>query len=175
MSGKRRGAIQKIRRSIRFYYLKIMRNSGSPEYIARGVAVGIFIGFFLPIGVQSLPAIALAWLLKGAKIPAFLLTFHSNYVTSFFFYPVQCYVGSWLLLNPLRWRVLTEKLHSLVEEPSLAAFFELGTPLVLSFFAGGLFFGVLTAIPGYRLTVRLVFRFRAERAKRRAKATGKKL
>ena len=175
MSGKRRGAIQKIRRSIRFYYLKIMRNSGSPEYIARGVAVGIFIGFFLPIGVQSLPAIALAWLLKGAKIPAFLLTFHSNYVTSFFFYPIQCYVGSWLLFNPLRWRMLTEKLHHLVSAPSLEAFFELGTPLVLSFFAGGLFFGVLAAIPGYRLTIHLVIRFREERAKRRAKAAGKKL
>ncbi|WP_294477857.1 DUF2062 domain-containing protein [uncultured Victivallis sp.] len=175
MSGKRRGTAEKLRRRLRFYYLKIMRNNGSPEYIARGVAVGIFIGFFLPIGFQSLPAIALAWLLKGAKIPAFLLTFHSNYVTSFFFYPVQCYVGSWLLFHPLRWRMLTEQLHSLVNEPSLKAFFELGTPLVLSFFAGGLFFGLLTAIPGYRLTVRLVLRFRAERAKRRAKATGKKL
>lgn len=175
MSGKRRGAVRKFRRSIRYYYLKVMRNSGSPEYIARGVAVGIFIGFFLPIGFQSLPAIALAWLLRGAKIPAFLLTFHSNYVTSFFFYPVQCYVGSWLLLNPLHWRMLTEKLHQLVSEPSPRAFFELGTPLVLSFFAGGLFFGLLTAVPGYRLTVRLVIRFREERAKRRAKAAGKKL
>ena len=131
MSGKRRGTAEKLRRRLRFYYLKIMRNNGSPEYIARGVAVGIFIGFFLPIGFQSLPAIALAWLLKGAKIPAFLLTFHSNYVTSFFFYPVQCYVGSWLLFHPLRWRMLTEQLHSLVNEPSLKAFFELGTPLVL--------------------------------------------
>ena len=84
-------------------------------------------------------------------------------------------MGSWLLFHPLRWRMLTEQLHSLVNEPSLKAFFELGTPLVLSFFAGGLFFGLLTAIPGYRLTVRLVLRFRAERAKRRAKATGKKL
>ena len=175
MSGKRRGTAEKIRRRLRFYYLKVMRNNGSPEYIARGVAVGIFIGFFLPIGFQSLPAIGLAWLLRGAKIPAFLLTFHSNYVTSFFFYPIQCYVGSWLLFNPLRWRMLTEKLHHLVNEPSLGAFLELGTPLVLSFFAGGLFFGVLTAIPGYRLTVRLVIRFREQRAKRGAKAAGKKL
>ncbi|MBS1371060.1 MAG: DUF2062 domain-containing protein [Lentisphaeria bacterium] len=175
MSGKRRGLAAKCRRIVKYYYLRVMRNSGSPEYIARGVAIGIFVGFFFPIGFQSVPAILLAFLLKGAKIPAFILTFHSNYVTSFFFYPIQCCVGSFLIFNPIRWQVLTERLRNLLDRQTLDALFELGTPLVLSFFAGGLFFGILTAVPGYYLTVRLVVRFRERRMKRRIKHTAEKL
>ncbi|MDR0931600.1 MAG: DUF2062 domain-containing protein [Victivallales bacterium] len=158
---------EKFWRCAKYYYFKVMHQSGSPEYIARGAAIGVFVGFFLPIGTQSIPAILLAFLFKGAKIPAFIMTFHSNYVTSFLFYPIQCYVGSYLIFNPLSWQTLSDNLRNLLEQQTLDALFLLGTPLIVSFFAGGLFFGILVSVPIYYLTIHLVIKFRARREKRR--------
>lgn len=72
---RKSGWLNRSRRIVKYYYLKVMRNSGSPEYIARGAALGIFIGFAVPIGFQIAAAVPLAFMLKGAKIPAVVLTF----------------------------------------------------------------------------------------------------
>lgn len=165
----RRGWVAYGRRAVSYYYWKVIRNSGSPEYIARGAAVGIFVGFFIPMGFQIVAAIPLAFLFRGAKIPAVVLTFVSNYVTSLVIYPVQCYVGSYLIFNPLHWADLVEKMRNLLERQTLDSLTALGTQIVLSFFAGGLLFGVLAAIPCYRITLRMVVRYRKRRAEKRAK------
>jgi len=104
-----------------------------------------------------------------------VLTFISNYATVLVIYPLQCYIGGFLIFRPFRWAVLVEKLHGLLEERTLASLMELGTPIILSFFAGGLLFGILTAVPGYYLTLRLVAGFRRRRAERRAKEAPGKL
>jgi len=152
-----------------YYYWKVIRNSGSPEYIARGAAVGMFVGFFIPMGFQIVAAIPLAFLFKGAKIPAVVLTFISNYVTSLVIYPVQCYVGSYLIFNPLHWADLVEKMKNLLEQQTLDSLTALGTQVVLSFFAGGLLFGILFSVPCYWVTLHLVVRYRRRRAEKRAK------
>ena len=172
---RKSGWLNRSRRIVKYYYLKVMRNSGSPEYIARGAALGIFIGFAVPIGFQIAAAVPLAFLLKGAKIPAVVLTFISNYATVLVIYPLQCYIGGFLIFRPFRWAVLVEKLHGLLEERTLASLMELGTPIILSFLAGGLRFGIQTAVPGYYLTHRRVARFRPRRAERRAKEAPGKL
>ena len=173
---KRHSWIAYCRRVASYYYWKVIRNSGSPEYIARGAAVGIFVGFFIPMGFQIVAAIPLAFLFRGAKIPAVVLTFISNYVTSLVIYPVQCYVGSYLIFNPLHWADLVEKMKNLLEQQTLDSLTALGVQVVLSFFAGGLLFGVLAAIPVYWVTYRLVVRYRKRRAGKRAeKESAKKL
>ena len=49
-------------------YLKVVKAEGTPECIARGVAVGLTVGLILPIGFQTLPALALAWeALRGQR------------------------------------------------------------------------------------------------------------
>ena len=54
---RKSGWLNRSRRIVKYYYLKVMRNSGSPEYIARGAALGIFIGFAIPIGFQIAAAV----------------------------------------------------------------------------------------------------------------------
>jgi len=98
-----------------------------------------------------------------------VLTFVSNYVTSLVIYPVQCNVGSYLIFNPLRWADLVEKMRNLLEQQTLESLTALGTQIVLSFFAGGLLFGVLAAIPCYWITLRMVVRYRKRRTEKRAK------
>ena len=165
---ERRGLIAYCRRAVSYYYWKVIRNSGSPEYIARGAAVGLFVGFFIPMGFQIAAAIPLAFLFRAAKIPAVVLTFVSNYVTAVVLYPVQCYVGGYLIFHPLHWSELVEKMKNLLTEQTFDSLTALGTPVVLSFFAGGLLFGLLSVFPGYWITLRLVLRYRRRRTGKRA-------
>jgi len=69
---RKSGWLNRSRRIVKYYYLKVMRNSGSPEYIARGAALGIFIGFAIPIGFQIAaagpPALHIATTASAARV-----------------------------------------------------------------------------------------------------------
>ena len=43
-------------------YLKIIRTEGTPSSIARGVSIGLAVGLIIPVGLQTLPAIFLAFM-----------------------------------------------------------------------------------------------------------------
>ena len=67
-----------LRRAWMRLYSKIVREKASPEYIARGWAIGMFYGCFAPMGTQLLLSIPTAFLLRGSKIGATLGTFLTN-------------------------------------------------------------------------------------------------
>ena len=75
-------------------YAKIVRDDGSPSYIARGWAIGMFIGCVIPMSAQLVISIPLSFVLRGSKIGAALGTFITNPVTVLFIYPAQCWVGN---------------------------------------------------------------------------------
>ena len=72
-----------LRRGWMRLYSKIVREKASPEYIARGWAIGMFYGCFAPMGTQLLLSIPTAFLLRGSKIGATLGTFLTNHFTVF--------------------------------------------------------------------------------------------
>ena len=59
---------EKARRLFRYYYNKAVSEKGTPEYVARGWAIGMFIGFAVPFGLQLMVSVPLAFLLKGSKL-----------------------------------------------------------------------------------------------------------
>ena len=144
-----------------------MRSSDSPDYLARGVALGLFIGLLVPMGLQIAVVLPLAFLLKAAKIPAVAFTFVTNHLTVLFIYPVQCWIGSYLMFHPFRYEVLADRLHGLIDAPDMETFMteiaRLGGQLVASFFLGGLLFGVIFGLLGYFLVYGATIRFRARR------------
>lgn len=87
-------------------YMKIVREKASPEYIARGWAIGWFFGCLIPFGFQLICSIPAAFILKGSKIGATLGTLLTNQVTIFFIYPVQCYVGSRIMGSDLTYSAI---------------------------------------------------------------------
>ena len=89
-------------------YMKIVREKASPEYIARGWAIGMFFGCLIPFGFQLICSIPAAFILKGSKIGATLGTLLTNQVTIFFIYPVQCYVGSRIMGSDLTYSAILE-------------------------------------------------------------------
>ena len=72
-----------LRRSWGRLYHKMVREKASPEYIARGWAIGMFYGCLAPFGTQLLLSIPTSFLLKGSKIGATFGTLLTNHFTVF--------------------------------------------------------------------------------------------
>ena len=66
------------RRLLRYYRLKLLRLGASPEAIAKGLAIGVFIGLLPIVPFHTVSALGLAFLFKGSKAAALLGTMVSN-------------------------------------------------------------------------------------------------
>lgn len=132
-----------LRRKWLMLYGRIVREKASPEYIARGWAIGMFCGCFIPLGFQLLCSIPAAFLLKGSKVGAALGTLLTNHFTVLFIYPVQCYVGSRILGGILSYDAIREALSEVLHHQSYASLLQIGGGLLTAFFAGG---ALLTAV-----------------------------
>lgn len=159
------------------YHKKVLRQSGDPAYIARGVALGLIVGWVIPMGFQIILVLPLAFVLKAAKVPAVVFTFVSNHFTVIFLYPLQCWLGGLVLRNGLTFGELTRttgKIVAALEEASMheawQEFSKLGGQVISSFFVGGLLLGIPSALVGYYLTLQLVRRYRKFREARRERS-----
>ncbi|MDD2479585.1 MAG: DUF2062 domain-containing protein [Victivallaceae bacterium] len=143
-----------------YYYVKLVKEKGSPEYIAKGWALGIFVGMVVPIGFQMLIAIPLAFAIKGSKIGATVGTFITNHFTIIIVYPIQCWVGGYILGSPLSIVKIKNELGTLFKEPTFHSLFSLGGELIATFFVGGFFFAAIGTPITYFLVKWLVIEHR---------------
>lgn len=153
-------------RSLKFY-LRLIRHSGTPESVGRGIAVGLFSAFVLP-GGHMLMAFLLAVLVRGARGASVLITWVTNPLTMPLIWPAQCYLGNYLLGMPLSQSRIKLLLQDVIHEPSWRTIGTLSSDLLFSFFAGGLVFGSIAAVIGYFCSIALVRRYRIRRAGRKA-------
>ena len=70
--------LEKLKRFIRYLFLRLMRINASPHYIALGLAVGVFAGLLPILPFQIVTAVGLAFVVRGSKIAAALGTWVSN-------------------------------------------------------------------------------------------------
>lgn len=92
--------------------LKIM-GSGTPDSLARGVALGLFVGFFIIFGLQLVVVVPLAWICRANRIAAVTFTFVTNHVTVFFIYPLQCLAGGYIMGDNYSMQALQAKIADL--------------------------------------------------------------
>ena len=164
----------KIRRLYVRFLAKMLKEKASPEYIARGWAIGMFFGCLIPFGFQLICSIPTAFLLKGSKIGATLGTFLTNHVTIFVIYPVQCYVGNKLIGGKLTYDNIRDAMGRVLANQDYQTLFGLGWDLVISFFIGAAiltaittpitYWGVLTAVRRHRANKAARAKLRASRA-----------
>ena len=150
----------KLKDRIKAFYKKVVGEDASPEFIARGWAIGMFYGCLIPFGLQLMLSIPTAFFLKGSKVGATLGTFITNHFTVFVIYPLQCYVGSIILQNGLTYNVIKEAMLKVINEQTYDSLVSCGADLVYSFFMGGFlltaimtpitYIGVLYMVKSYR-------------------------
>ena len=153
---------RRLRAYKRLLKRRIVCEKAPPEYIARGWALGVFIGSVIPFGLQLIVSIPLSFRLKVSKIGATLGTFITNPITILFIYPAQCWVGSRILGSPLTWEYLkVDVLKRLMEVNVFSAegwnvLADIGARVLGGFFVGGLLLGIILTPIAYRVVFRLV-------------------
>ncbi len=153
--------------SLNYYYYKLVKQKGEPEYISRGVAIGLFVGFFVPFLGQMVAAMILAVILRAAKVPALACTWVTNYFTIPIIYPVQCFVGGYLIGRPFSYHDIETLFSDFIKKPGWDTFSSLGADIAFSFFAGGMLFGSISALVGYHVAMRMIIRHRAKEKQRK--------
>jgi uncharacterized protein (DUF2062 family) len=134
---------------------KMVAEPLSPERVAAGWALGMFVGCAVPFGMQLVISVPLAVLARISKIGASFGTLITNPVTIFFIYPAQTYVINRLFFGgSLSWERLVQV------EWTWEAVKRLGFDAVASFFIGGvmlacimtpiMYFGVKALVKAHR-------------------------
>lgn len=154
---------KKLRKMWLKMYIKIVREKATPEYIARGWAIGMFYGCLIPFGFQLICSIPTAFLLKGSKIGATVGTFITNHFTIFIIYPAQCYVGNKIMGGNLTFAATKQVMKDLLEKQNYEALLALGWDLVIAFFIGGALLTAIMTPVTYIFVKRLVAAFQARK------------
>lgn len=167
------------RPALRFIKFRILHVDDSPQRIAKGLAIGVFIGFLPLMGIQMAIAFVTAAALKANKAMAMLGVWVSNPFTAIpVYYP--CYrLGRWLLkivternidvdvrqLEKLLFETLSFH-RLLVDFNNPVVWKELSTWLLkigLELTIGGVIIGYLAARITYILTIKIVVFHRQRR------------
>ena len=141
-------------RRCRYYYLRLIRQEGSPAAIARGLASGVFAGLFPLFGLQTIIGLGIATVCRGNKLIAAAGTWVSNpltYVPIYFFnFRVGLLTLRVLGVNPELPDL--EAFQALIATPDNLAFQELldlGGLVAGSLFLGCFVVGGLSAVVAY--------------------------
>jgi uncharacterized protein (DUF2062 family) len=143
---------QNFLRTIRYYYLRLLRLEGNPRVVARGLACGVFAGCFPWFGFQTIIGILLAFVLRGNKLAAALGTWVSNpltYAPLFFF---NFKIGQFILgrYSP------DEVVFTLPDDWSKLV--DLGTDILFSLSVGSFIVGIVASIATYFLILSILTR-----------------
>lgn len=87
----------KIDRMLRVIKLKVLRTNDTPHRIALGVAIGVFAGWSPALGLHTIMAVIMAFLLRANKIAAAAFVWISNPLTFFPIYYPSYIVGDHIM------------------------------------------------------------------------------
>ena len=132
---------------------KMVKDPLPPESVAAGWALGVFIGFAIPFGLQLIVSVPLALMMRVSKMGATVGTFVTNPATIFFIYPAQ----TWVIYNIL---FGNSEMGELPTEWSRQTVMSLSGPVIISFFLGGLALALIFSPITYHVVKRIVVRHR---------------
>jgi uncharacterized protein (DUF2062 family) len=127
--------------------LRFIRLRGLPEEIAKGIALGIFIGMTPTFGFQMLIAVFFAYLFRKNRLAAILGVWVTNPVTAPFIYAIEYEIGR-ILLGMERARLPLEF--------SWEAYADLGWNIMYPLWVGGILIGIVLGLLSYFITLRIV-------------------
>ena len=153
----RRTTLQKFARFPRFFYFRFIRLHTSTEEMARGVAIGLFIGMTPTSPFQMILAIALAALFNGNQLLAALLTWITNPLTSVPIYGLAYWIGRFFLQGPPLREVLEHE-YGLLE-----VWLKMGWRFFGTVMFGGLILGLVAGVIGYYVSIPIYRRVREKR------------
>lgn len=150
----------RIKRLVRYNYLKVLRLKTSSHSIALGLALGVYGGCLpaLPgLPLQSLVGLLLAFVFRASKIAALVGTWISNPLNWFVFYWAEYKIGSLIVPMNLKIDPLSMNIHDLVS---------MGMKGILVLVVGGAILGLPLGLLTYAVSLPLIRSYRRRRALR---------
>ncbi len=131
-----------LKQRVQQFFTRLKELPGSPEYIARGMAAGIFMGTTPTIPFHTILAIALAVILGGSKRAAAVGAWLGTPIIPFL-YLASYKVGTFFLGNlpPID-----------VKAMSISEVFSLGMDVTCALVTGGVIVGILPGVAAYFIT-----------------------
>lgn len=125
---------------IKAYFSKLLHSHASPEEVAQGFALGVFISMTPTLGLHMVLAIVFAAILKKNEIAAFMGVWVVNPLTMFPIYYFIYRTG----------RLVLGKISPVGLKPeSIRDFFHLSGDILFPLWVGGIIVGLISALLGY--------------------------
>ncbi len=161
----------KPHRTAKYYYLRFMRLKGDPATLARGVAVGLFVGVTPTIPLHTTGVICFSAIFRGNIFAGLIASVAiSNPVTWLPQYYLSWLIGDIMLPNRLTWERIKELLEFLTSgaglKPGLVAIGELGIDAIMVMLVGGVILAIPFTVVGYIYSLRFFKRIRQVRRKK---------
>ena len=127
--------------SFQFYLKKLTELRESPDKTARGLALGVFIGFLPIIGFQVITAITIALFTRASKVAAAVGTHVTNPWTTIPILILDYYVGCFVLGR--------HACFPHVDFSSFGALLSSGKEILVPMFVGGVILGSVFSVLSY--------------------------
>ena len=149
-----------LKRTLRYFILRFKRLKGEPKTLAKGVAVGLFVGVTPTIPLHTILTLAFAVGLRASKIAAFLASWLvSNPLTVPFQYYAAWLVGNWFWPDKLSW-ARVKAILDLIKSgdgflETLSEFSKFGFETLLVLNIGGFMLAFPLSICGYFISLNI--------------------
>ena len=162
------------RRIIKYFYIRFIRLQGDPEFLARGTALGVFIGITPTIPFHTVLALTISYIFRASRIAALLATVAvSNPITFFFQYYFSWRIGTWLTGSDLSWDRINAVLEILIShsgfKAGISALGSLGWSTITALVLGGCLLAAPFALISYFFSLRFFSIIKNKREKRKLK------
>jgi uncharacterized protein (DUF2062 family) len=127
--------------SPKYYLDKLLQLKDRPDEAARGLAIGVFIGFLPIIGFQVIVAVTISLFVRASKVAAAVGTHVTNPWTTLPILVLDYYVGCLVLGR-----------HACLPNLNLSSFHSLlacGKEILVPMFVGGVLLGTLCSVLSY--------------------------
>ena len=151
--------------------MKLLRLKGNPQSIARGIALGTFIGITPTIPLHTVALLILIPIFRANFVAAFIASvLMCNPLTYFPQYYFSWLIGNYLTPTDLSWERINTAMQIVFSDASMVEIFksfsELGTDTAIVLVIGGFILATPFAIASYFLSLKF---FIALRQKKRDK------
>jgi uncharacterized protein (DUF2062 family) len=162
----------KILRPFKYYYLKIKRFRGSPQSLASGIAIGVFVGLTPTMPFHTLLILAVCFLTRTSAITAIAVSwFVCNPLTYFPIYYFAAIVGNRVTPYSLQMKevkILIEQFrleHSFSE--IMTTLFNFGYEAIVVLLVGGLIIAAPCGLLSYYISLAAIRTVREKRAEKK--------
>ena len=144
---------------VKNYFSKLIRFKVESWKIALSLALGVFIGLLIPVGLQTVVVVPVAVLLKCNIFIATSATLISNPVTFVPLYYLYFKVGEFLTSI----EISEAQLNALISSPTFDGIRNIGEDTIILFFSGSFPVSVLLGAVTYWLSLVLVKYYRRKK------------